>query len=202
RRRGRLADARQGCRRRTLGRRNRREACRVIACVCRGRPQADPRRGAVAVASYGATRHDRAQNDPYSISGAPMAVPVKLKRLAHGADLPLPAYQTEEAAGLDLLAAVDTAVVLQPGERALVPTGIAVALPPHTEAQVRPRSGLAVKHGITVLNAPGTIDADYRGEIKVPLINLGQEPYRIERGSRIAQMVVAPVTRAALIEVP
>ncbi len=131
-----------------------------------------------------------------------MAVPVKLKRLPHGADLPLPAYQTEEAAGLDLLAAVEAAVVLQPGERALVPTGIAVALPPHTEAQVRPRSGLAVKYGITVLNAPGTIDADYRGEIKVPLINLGQEPYRIERGSRIAQMVVAPVTRAALIEVP
>ena len=127
-------------------------------------------------------------------------VEVRIVQLPHGADLPLPAYQTAHAAGLDLLAAVpaDTPLTLAPGARALVPTGIAIALPPDCEAQVRPRSGLAVKHGLTVLNTPGTIDADYRGEIQVILINLGQAPVAIERGMRIAQMVVSRVARARL----
>jgi len=120
---------------------------------------------------------------------------VPLHRLPHGEDLPLPEYATEFSAGVDLLAAVDADVVLLPGARTLVPTGIAIALPQGSEAQVRPRSGLALKHGITVLNAPGTIDADYRGEIGVILINLGQEPFTISRGSRIAQMIVAPCFR-------
>jgi len=122
-------------------------------------------------------------------------VTVAVQRLPHGADLELPAYATADSAGMDLVAAVDAEVTLQPGERGIVPTGLAIALPSGTEAQVRPRSGLALKHGITVLNTPGTIDADYRGEVKVILINLGQEPYVITRGSRIAQMVIAPVTR-------
>ncbi|NRG16764.1 dUTP diphosphatase [Rhizobiales bacterium] len=130
-----------------------------------------------------------------------MTTPVKIRRLPHGASLPLPSYQSADAAGLDLYAAVDAALMLQPGERALVPTGIAIALPPRTEAQVRPRSGLAARNGVTVLNTPGTVDADYRGEIKVILINLGQEPFEIERGARIAQMVIAPVVRADLHEV-
>ena len=118
--------------------------------------------------------------------------------LPHGADLPLPSYQSAHAAGLDLLAAVpaDAPLMLAPGARALVPTGLAIALPPGCEAQVRPRSGLAVKHGLTVLNSPGTIDADYRGEVQVLLINLGQAPVTLERGMRIAQMVMAPVVRA------
>jgi dUTP pyrophosphatase len=124
---------------------------------------------------------------------------VKLLRLAHGKDLPLPAYATAGSAGLDLRAA--EAFTLKPGERALVPTGIAIALPQGFEAQVRPRSGLAVKHGVTVLNAPGTIDADYRGEIKVPVINHGVEDFIITRGDRIAQMVIAPITIATLAEV-
>lgn len=130
-------------------------------------------------------------------------VKVDVKRLAHGADLALPAYQTAEAAGLDLAAAVpaDAPLVLAPLGRALVPTGLVIALPSGYEAQVRPRSGLAVKHGVTVLNAPGTIDADYRGEVKVPLINLGAEPFEIRRGERIAQLVVAPVVQARLVEV-
>ena len=122
---------------------------------------------------------------------------VPVKRLPHGADLPLPAYATEHSAGMDLLAAVEADVVLQPGERKLIPSGIAIALPPGTEAQVRPRSGLALKHGVSVLNAPGTIDADYRGEVGVILINLGQEPFTVTRGSRIAQMVIAPHYRTA-----
>jgi dUTP pyrophosphatase len=126
-------------------------------------------------------------------------VKVEILRLSHGADLPLPAYATAGAAGLDLRAAA--AHTLKPGGRALVATGMAIALPPGFEAQVRPRSGLAVKHGVTVLNAPGTIDADYRGEIKVPLINLGTEDFTVARGDRIAQMVVAPVTTASLVEV-
>ncbi|WP_428651527.1 dUTP diphosphatase [Roseibium sp.] len=130
-----------------------------------------------------------------------MTVTLELKRLDHGRDLPLPAYQSELAAGLDLLAAVGDPLVLAPGERALVPTGLAMALPAGFEAQVRPRSGLAAKHGVTVLNTPGTIDADYRGEVKVILINLGSEPFEINRGDRIAQMVIAPVLQAAITEV-
>lgn len=114
----------------------------------------------------------------------------------HGEGLPLPAYETDHAAGMDLRAAVETPVELRPGERGLVPTGLRIALPPGFEAQVRPRSGLAFRSGVTLVNAPGTIDADYRGEIKVILINLGDEPVRIDRGDRIAQLVVAPVTRA------
>ena len=128
-------------------------------------------------------------------------VTVLLQRLPHGTDLPLPAYETEGAAGLDLRAAIAEGFSLAPGERALVPTGLAMQLPTGFEGQVRPRSGLAVKHGVTVLNAPGTVDSDYRGEVKVPLINLGQEPFAIARGDRIAQMVIAPVTRAVLTEV-
>ncbi len=120
-------------------------------------------------------------------------------RLPHGADLPLPSYATSGSAGLDLRSA--EALTLKPGARALIATGIAIALPENFEAQVRPRSGLAVKYGVTVLNAPGTVDADYRGEIKVPLINLGTEDFVISRGDRIAQMVVASVTTAELIEV-
>jgi len=130
-------------------------------------------------------------------------IDVEITRLPHGADLPLPAYQSEFAAGLDLLAAVpaDTPLVLAPGARALVPTGIAIALPAGSEGQVRPRSGLAARHGVTVLNAPGTVDADYRGEVQVVLINLGQEPFTVTRGMRIAQLVIAGVYRAGLREV-
>ncbi len=124
---------------------------------------------------------------------------VQILRLGNGKDLPLPAYATSGSAGLDLRAA--EAFTLKPGERALVPTGVAIALPKGFEAQVRPRSGLAVKHGVTVLNAPGTIDADYRGEIKVPIINHGAEDFVIVRGDRIAQMVIAPVTIATLMEI-
>ncbi len=120
-------------------------------------------------------------------------------RLPHGADLPLPSYATAGSAGMDLRSTED--LILKPGARALVSTGLAIALPQDFEAQVRPRSGLAVKHGVTVLNSPGTIDADYRGEIKVPLINLGTDDFVIARGDRIAQMVVAPVTKAELVEV-
>jgi dUTP pyrophosphatase len=127
-------------------------------------------------------------------------VEVALLRLPHARDLPLPAYQSEDAAGLDLLAAVEEAMILPPLGRALVPTGLAMALPSGYEAQVRPRSGLAAKHGVTVLNSPGTIDADYRGEIKVILINLSDTPFTIGRGERIAQMVIAPVSRARLVE--
>jgi len=130
-------------------------------------------------------------------------IEVRIMRLPHGNDLPLPSYQSALAAGLDLLAAVpaDAPLNLAPGARALVPTGIAIALPPGTEAQVRPRSGLAVKHGLTVLNAPGTVDADYRGEVQVLLVNLGTESVSITRGMRIAQLVIAAVTRAQLREV-
>jgi dUTP pyrophosphatase len=122
-------------------------------------------------------------------------IEVTVKRLPHGADLPLPEYATADSAGLDLLAAVDGDRTLAPGKRVLVPTGLAIALPPGYEAQVRPRSGLALKNGITVLNSPGTVDADYRGEVGVILANLGEEPFVITRGMRIAQMVVAPVTQ-------
>lgn len=124
---------------------------------------------------------------------------VRILRLGNGKDLPLPSYATAGSAGLDLRAA--EAVTLKPGAWAPVPTGIAIALPAGHEAQVRPRSGLAVKHGVTVLNAPGTIDADYRGEIKVPMVNHGPEDFVIARGDRIAQMVIAPVTIASLTEV-
>jgi dUTP pyrophosphatase len=132
-----------------------------------------------------------------------MTIDVRIMRLPHSQGLPLPAYQSALAAGLDLVAAVaaDTPVMLAPGGRALIPTGIVIALPPGSEAQVRPRSGLAVKHGLTVLNAPGTIDADYRGEIQVLLVNFGGESVAITRGMRIAQLVVAPVSRAELREV-
>ncbi|WP_299819547.1 dUTP diphosphatase [uncultured Roseibium sp.] len=130
-----------------------------------------------------------------------MQISLELKRLDHGKDLPLPAYQSDLAAGLDLLAAVGESMVLAPGKRALIPTGLAMALPAGFEAQVRPRSGLAAKHGVTVLNTPGTIDADYRGEVKVILINHGDAPFEISRGDRIAQMVIAPVLQAQILEV-
>ena len=131
------------------------------------------------------------------------AIEIRIMRLPHGKDLALPSYQSALAAGLDLIAAVpaDSPLTLAPGARALIPTGIAIALPPGTEAQVRPRSGLAVKHGLTVLNAPGTIDADYRGELQVLMVNLGAEPVAITRGMRIAQLVIATVARAQLREV-
>ena len=127
-------------------------------------------------------------------------IEVRVLRLPHGHDLPLPSYQSALAAGLDLMAAVPetTPLVIAPGGRALVPTGIAIALPAGFEAQVRPRSGLAARQGLTVLNAPGTIDADYRGEIQVLLVNLGGESFSVTRGLRIAQLVIAPVLRASL----
>jgi dUTP pyrophosphatase len=128
------------------------------------------------------------------------AITVPVQRLPHGVDLPLPSYATPAATGLDLIAAVTTDLVLTPGGRALVPTGIAIALPPSFEAQVRPRSGLALKAGVTVLNSPGTIDADYRGEIGVILANFGSLPHTVRRGDRIAQLVIAPVVRATWAE--
>jgi dUTP pyrophosphatase len=131
-----------------------------------------------------------------------MSLPVAVKRLPHGTGLPLPRYHSAGAAGLDLLAAVDAAapLVIAPLERALVPTGLAIALPAGYEGQVRPRSGLAHRHGVTVLNAPGTVDADYRGEIEVVLWNAGREPFSVTRGMRIAQLVIAPVTTVSLAE--
>ncbi len=125
------------------------------------------------------------------------AVSVAVTRLAHGAGLPLPEYASAASAGMDLAAAVGEPLTIVPGGRALVPTGIAVALPQGFEAQVRPRSGLALEHGLSVLNAPGTIDADYRGEIGVILANFGESAFTVERGMRIAQLVVAPVARVA-----
>lgn len=132
-----------------------------------------------------------------------MNVDVKIRRLPHAGGLPLPTYQTEGAAGMDLRAAVadDAPVTLQPGARTMVPTGFAIALPVGFEAQIRPRSGLAAKNGVTCLNAPGTIDHDYRGEVQVILINHGAEAFHIRRGERIAQMLIAPVTRAVWAEV-
>lgn len=131
------------------------------------------------------------------------SVELRIVRLPHGADLSLPAYQSALAAGLDLLAAVpaDGPVEIAPGSRAMIPTGVAIALPHGSEGQIRPRSGLAIRYGVTVLNAPGTIDADYRGEIQVILVNLGSEPFAVSRGMRIAQLVVARIERATLIEV-
>jgi dUTP pyrophosphatase len=125
-----------------------------------------------------------------------MSIKVQVTQLPHGKDLPLPTYATSHSAGMDLLAAVDTDVVIKPGERVLIPSGLAIALPEGYEAQIRPRSGLAFKQGLTVANAPGTIDADYRGEVKALLINLGSEPVTITRGMRMAQMVIAPFTQA------
>jgi len=126
---------------------------------------------------------------------------IDIRQLPHGEGLPLPAYQSALAAGLDLLAAVPEGapVILAPGKHALIPTGLTIALPAGYEAQVRPRSGLAAKHGVTVLNAPGTVDADYRGEISVLLINHGDAPFPVRRGERIAQMVIAAVVRAELV---
>ncbi len=125
------------------------------------------------------------------------SVPVRVVVLPHAEGLPLPAWQTEGSAGADVRAALSEPLDLAPGERRLVPTGLRLALPPGWELQVRPRSGLAAKHGVTVINSPGTIDADYRGELFVPLVNLGAEPFRIERGERVAQLVLAPVFHAA-----
>lgn len=130
------------------------------------------------------------------------SVKVNVTRLPHAAGLPLPAYQSARAAGLDLVAAVpvDAPVTIAPGQRAMVPTGLSISLPPGTEGQVRPRSGLAARHGITVLNSPGTIDADYRGEIHVILANLGNSLFEVVRGDRIAQFVIAPILHAQLLE--
>ena len=122
-------------------------------------------------------------------------VEIAVTRLPHNADLPLPAYETAQSAGMDLAAAIDASMTLAPGKRAMVPTGLAIALPAGYEAQVRPRSGLAAKNGVTLLNTPGTIDVDYRGEVKVILVNLGEDSFEIERGMRIAQMVIAPIAR-------
>jgi dUTP pyrophosphatase len=130
-----------------------------------------------------------------------VTVAVAVRRLPHADGLPLPAYETAHAAGLDLLAAVEADVILPPGGHDLIPTGLAIALPEGYEAQVRPRSGLAARDGVTVLNAPGTIDADYRGEVKVILVNHGSAPFVVKRGMRIAQMIVAPVSRLAWSEV-
>jgi dUTP pyrophosphatase len=127
------------------------------------------------------------------MSAEPLAVAIR--RLPHGADLPLPAYATAGSAGLDIVAAIEDEITLAPGERRLVPAGIAIALPDGYEAQLRPRSGLAARHGVTLVNSPGTIDADYRGEIQAILINLGTSPFHLRRGERMAQLVVAPVTR-------
>lgn len=131
-----------------------------------------------------------------------MSLTVAVKRLPHGEGLPLPRYETSGAAGLDLMAAngADDPITLEPNGRALVPTGLVLQIPLGYEGQVRPRSGLALRHGVTVLNAPGTIDADYRGEVQVVLVNCGRDPFVVTRGMRIAQLVVAPVTTAILVE--
>lgn len=130
-----------------------------------------------------------------------MSLEIQLARRPGTEDLPLPAYQSEHASGMDLLAAVDAPLELAPGARAVVPTGLYIAVPPGYEAQVRARSGLALKKGLCVLNGPGTVDADYRGEVGVILANLGAEPFRVERGMRVAQLVIAPVARAEWREV-
>ena len=130
-----------------------------------------------------------------------MTATIRVTRLPHAQDLPLPSYATEGAAAMDLLAAIDAPAVIPPQGRALIPTGLRVALPPGHEWQIRPRSGLALKHGIVLPNSPGTIDADYRGEVQVILLNAGNEPFRVERGMRIAQAVLAPVLRAVFEEV-
>ena len=131
-----------------------------------------------------------------------MSAELRILRLPHAADLPLPAYQTDRAAGLDLVAAVPASapITIAPGERAMIPTGIAIALPHGHEGQIRPRSGIALRHWVTVLNSPGTIDADYRGEIQVILVNLGTETFEITRGTRIAQMIIAPILHVKIVE--
>jgi dUTP pyrophosphatase len=129
-----------------------------------------------------------------------VTVEVRIQRLPHAEGLPLPAYATEGAAGADLCAAVESELVLDPGERAAVPTGLVLEIPVGYEGQVRPRSGLAIRSGLTIVNAPGTIDSDYRGELKVLLVNVGSEAVAIDRGDRIAQLLIAPVTRASFIE--
>lgn len=131
----------------------------------------------------------------------PARLSLLIQRLPHGVGVPAPSYATARAAGLDLPAALDAPLVLEPGRRAAVPTGICVAIPDGYEGQVRPRSGLAIKHGLTMINSPGTIDADYRGEVKIILANLGEEPFTINRGDRIAQMVIQPVFQADLKQV-
>jgi dUTP diphosphatase len=130
-------------------------------------------------------------------------IEVRIMRLPHAADLPLPAYQSEHAAGLDLVAAVPAGapLILAPGQRAAIPTGIVIAIPPGAEGQIRPRSGLALRHGVTVLNSPGTVDADYRGEVHVILANFGADPFQVERGARIAQLVLAATLQAVICEV-
>jgi len=130
-----------------------------------------------------------------------MTIPVRVRRLPHNQDLPLPVYATEGAAGMDLLAAVSDPVVIASGQRVLIPTGLAIALPPGYELQIRPRSGLALRNGIVLPNSPGTIDQDYRGEIQVIVLNTGDEPFRVERGAPIAQAVLAPVVRVGWEEV-
>ena len=130
-----------------------------------------------------------------------MSVAIRVRRLPHGEGLPLPSYATAGAAGMDLLAAVTDPVTIAPGQRALVPTGLAIALPPGYELQIRPRSGLALRHGIVLPNSPGTIDEDYRGELQVIVLNAGDAPFTVERGARIAQAVLAPVVRARWHEV-
>jgi deoxyuridine 5'-triphosphate nucleotidohydrolase len=130
-----------------------------------------------------------------------MTIQISLRRLPHNTDLPLPAYATAGAAGMDLLAAVTVPVTIESGKRALIPTGLAIALPPGYELQIRPRSGLALRHGIVLPNSPGTIDEDYRGEIQVIVLNAGEAPFTVERGTRIAQAVLAPVVRARWHEV-
>jgi len=132
------------------------------------------------------------------VSGARVKVQVKRLRESSGEPIPLPRYMTAHSAGMDLFADVEGEVVLKPGERRLIPTGIALAIPTGYEGQIRPRSGLALREGITVVNTPGTIDADYRGEVGILLINLGQQPFRLKRGDRIAQLVISPVCRADL----
>ncbi len=128
-------------------------------------------------------------------------VRILIQRLPGTEDIPLPEYATSGAAAMDLRAAVESDVIIQPGERKLIPTGLRMAIPHGYEAQVRPRSGLAIKHGITMVNTPGTIDSDYRGEVQVIMINLGCEPFIVRRGDRIAQLVIAPVMQASLVEV-
>ena len=130
----------------------------------------------------------------------PVTVEVLIRRLPHAEGLPLPAYATDGAAGADLCAAVDEELTIRPGERAAVPTGLVLEIPDGHEGQVRPRSGLAIRAGLTIVNAPGTIDSDYRGELKVLMINLGSDPVSINRGERIAQLLIAPVTRASFVE--